>query len=181
VTDQRAADGGRASEPRRRPTDPARLRREQARRARSAHPARGTTPSSTASAFRRPADAGRDELPPRDRGPVRALVRDTVDSRRRLVGLFLPVLGVVVVCALGPASDLQRYVLFGSLAMLAAVAVDAVLLGVEVTRTARARFPAEHVPGLATGWYAFLRAHRSRQVRRPRPRVTRGGARIHPQ
>jgi hypothetical protein len=123
-----------------------------------------------------PTDA---DLRPPDRGPVRAFVRDTVDARRRLVGLFLPVVGVLVICILGPASELQRNVLFGTLVVLAAVVVDGVLLAVTITRAARAAFPGEPVPGLATGWYAFLRAHRSRSVRRPRPRVSPGGVNTH--
>jgi hypothetical protein len=105
---------------------------------------------------------------------VRAFVRDTVDSRRRLVGLLLPVAGVTVTCAFAPRSDLQQYLLAASLVLLAAVAVDALRLGVEVTRTARAHFPGEDVPGLPTGFYAFMRAHRSRGARQPRPRVTPG-------
>jgi hypothetical protein len=84
------------------------------------------------------------------------------------------VTGVVVISALSPASALQRYALFGGLAVLAAVAVDAVRLGIAVTRRARAEFPDEVVPGPATGWYAFLRAHRSRALRRPPPRVSPG-------
>jgi hypothetical protein len=144
-------------------TDQRRLQKEAARRARSAQPQK------------KPAPDG--DLPPGDRGPVRAFVRDEVDSRRRLVGLFLPVLGVVTIAALGPASDLQRNVLFASLVVLAAVAVDAVLMGVTITRAARAEFPGEPVPGPATGWYAFLRAHRARSVRRPPPRVAPGGRR----
>ena len=150
--------------------DSARLRREAARRAL-------TTPSEktrAATTPRRRADASDADLPPHDRGPVRAFIRDAVDARRRLVGLFLPVLGVVVICVLGPRSDLQRTVLLASLALLAVVAVDAVLLGVSVTRAARTAFPGEPVPGLATGWYAFLRAHRARSVRRPAPRVSPG-------
>ncbi|TFV77654.1 DUF3043 domain-containing protein [Blastococcus sp. CT_GayMR19] len=114
------------------------------------------------------------DLHPRDRGPVRAFVRDVVDARRGPVGLLLPAAGITVTCAFAPASDLQRYLLLGSLVLLAAVAVDAVLLGVEVTRRARAQFPGEDVPGPSTAWYAFLRAHRSRGARRPPPRVMPG-------
>jgi hypothetical protein len=129
---------------------------------------------------RRPPAQYRDEdLRPPDRGPVRAFVRDLVDSRRRFVGLFLPVTGVVVISAVSPASDLQRQSLVASLAVLAVVAVDAVRLGVTTTRAARTAFPEETVSGLATGWYAFLRAHRARELRRPPPRVTPGtGARF---
>ena len=47
-------------------------------------------------------------------------------------------------------------------------------MGRSVTRRARARFPDEPVDGLRTGWYAFMRAHRNRSLRRPPPRVTPG-------
>jgi hypothetical protein len=124
---------------------------------------------------RRPGEPRDRDLPPYDRGPVRAFIRDEVDARRRLVGLLLPALGIVVISALSPASDWQRYALLGGLAVLAAIAVDAVLMGITITRAARAEFPDEQVPGLATGWYAFLRAHRSRALRRPPPRTAPGG------
>ena len=124
---------------------------------------------------RREAERRDRDLAPYDRGPVRAFIRDEVDARRRLVGAFLPVLGIVVIAALNPASDWQRWALYAGLAALAAVVVDAVLMGVSITRAARATFPDEDVPALATGWYAFLRAHRSRSVRRPAPRVAPRG------
>jgi hypothetical protein len=149
VSGRRSGGEPHASGPARRPRDSARLRREAERRDR--------------------------DLAPHDRGPVRAFIRDEVDARRRLVGLFLPVLGVVVISVFAPASDLQRTALMVSLALLAAVVADAVVMGVSLTRAARAAFPDEPVPGLATGWYAFLRAHRSRSVRRPPPRVAPRG------
>ena len=164
MTDQRRAGG---SGPHRRPSDAARLRKEAERRARNAPSAR--TPTGRTG-------GGRDvNLPPHDRGPVRAFIRDEVDARRRLVGAFLPVLGIVVISVLSPASDWQRYALIASLATLAVILADAVVMGVTVTRDARAAFPGEQVPALATGWYAFLRAHRSRALRRPAPRVSPGG------
>jgi hypothetical protein len=167
MSDRRRAGKRAGSKQARRSADRARIPRE------AADPARDPREAARRA---RTAERGRAEghLHPRDRGPVRALVRDAVDARRRLVGLFLPALGATLISALGPASDLQRYLLIGSLALLAAVLVDAVVLGVVVTRTARAAFPDEVVPALATGWYAFVRAHRSRRVRRPSPRVGPG-------
>ena len=144
------------------------VQREAARRARTAAADEGrATPRSRV-------DPGDAQLAPRDRGPVRAYVRDVVDSRRRLVGLFLPALGAVVLSLASPASDLQRWFLIGSGAALAVAVVDAVVMGASITRSARAAFPGEPVRGLATGWYAFVRAHRSRSVRRPPPRVAPG-------
>jgi hypothetical protein len=62
-----------------------------------------------------------------------------------------------------------------------AVLVDAVLMGVTITRSAGAAFPGEPVPGPATAWYAFVRAHRARQGRHPvrvfRPLVARSRGR----
>jgi hypothetical protein len=124
---------------------------------------------------RREAERRDRDLAPYDRGPVRAFIRDEVDARRRLVGAFLPVLGAVVISALSPVSDWQRYALFASSIVLAAIAFNAILMGVSLTRAARQAFPSESVPGLATGWYAFLRAHRARSVRRPPPRVAPRG------
>ena len=158
-----------ASRSPRRPTDPARARRKAARSAGSAAARSRKTP-----AGRPAAGAGEPDLHPRDRGPVRAFVRDAVDSRRRLVGLLLPAAGITVTCAFAPRSDLQQYLLAGSLVLLAAVVLDGIRLGVDVTRMARDRFPDADVPGLSTGWYAVMRAHRSRGARRPPPRVTPG-------
>ena len=154
MSNKRRQRGRSASGPTRQTASPARPRRE--------------------AANRQAADASDDGLHPRDRGPVRTFVRDAVDARRGPVGLLLPAAGVTVTCAFAPASDLQRYLLLGSLVLLAAVVADAVLLGVGITRRTRARFPGEHVPGPSTGWYALLRAHRSRGARRPPPRVTPG-------
>jgi ABC-type amino acid transport substrate-binding protein len=124
---------------------------------------------------RREAERRDRDLAPYDRGPVKAFIRDEVDARRRLVGAFLPVLGIVIIAAVNPASDWQRYALYAGLVALAAVVVDAVVMGVTITRAARAAFPDESVPLLATGWYAFLRAHRSRAKRRPPPKVAPRG------
>ena len=106
---------------------------------------------------------------------MRAYVRDVVDSRRRgLVGLFVPGFGGTVIAALGPASNLQRWLLLVCAVVLAVALVDAVVLGRTATRRTRARFPDETVDGLRTGWYAFMRAHRMRNLRLPPPRVKRG-------
>jgi hypothetical protein len=135
---------------------------------------RSASSFSPGSAARRPADPPDGTLQPRDRGPVRALVRDLVDARRGLVALFVPGFGGTLIAALGPRSDLQRWLLLICAVLLAVSLVDAVVLGRSVTRRARARFPDEAVDGLRTGWYAFMRAHRNRSLRRPPPRVAPG-------
>jgi len=105
---------------------------------------------------------------------VRAHVRDVVDVRRGLVGLFLPALGGTIIATLGPRSDLQRWLLLICAVLLVVSLVDAVLLGRQATRSARTRFPGAAVDGRRTGWYAFMRGHRMRSLRLPPARVAPG-------
>lgn len=110
-------------------------------------------------------------LPPWERGPVRAFVRDAVDARGpRLVLLFMPAFALALITLFGPESELGDWLLLASTAVLAVVAVDAVVLGSQLVRAARRQFPTERVGGLSTGWYVFMRAHRPRSMRRPPPR-----------
>lgn len=137
-------------------------------------------PSARAGAPRRAARATpaatEEHVHPRDRGPVQAWLRDAVDRRRHLAGLFLPVLGVTVISVFSPASTLQRWMLIASLALLAAIAVEAVVRGIVLARAARAEFPGAEVSTARTAWSTFVRAHRTRALRRPPPRVAPGRA-----
>ena len=120
--------------------------------------------------------AGTDDrfLLPRDRGPVRAYVRDLVDSRRNLMGLFVPLAAVVLVSILIPSPVLQNYVSLATMAMLMMIVVEGVMLGRYVTRRVRLKFPSAKDSGLGLGWYAFTRATMMRRFRAPRPRVKYG-------
>lgn len=109
-------------------------------------------------------------LAPWERGPVRAFVRDEVDARGpRLMLLFMPAFALALITIFGPASELGHYLMLGSLAALAVVAVDTVLLCSSIIPAARRAFPGERVGTLGTGWYVFMRAHRPRSMRRPPP------------
>jgi hypothetical protein len=128
-------------------------------------------------AERRRAGMARGEdkyLPPRDRGAVRAYVRDVVDSRPHLLGLFMPLALVVVASVLVPVPAVQQYMSLFSLAMLMVMIAEGVYLGLSTTRSVRAKFPNEDVSALGTGWYAFTRATQPRRLRMPKPRVQRG-------
>jgi len=113
-------------------------------------------------------------LPVRDRGPVRAYVRDVVDSRPHLIGLFMPLALVVVASVLVPVPAVQQYMSLFSLAMLMVMIAEGVYLGLTVTKKARLKFPDEDISGLGTGWYSFTRASQPRRLRMPKPRVQRG-------
>jgi hypothetical protein len=119
--------------------------------------------------------AGDDRyLMPRDRGPVKAYIRDVVDSRPHLMGLFMPLALVVVLSLLVPVPAAQQYLSLFSLVALSTMIIEGIFLGVSVTRKTREKFPDEQIGALSTGWYAFTRASQLRKLRIPKPRVQRG-------
>ncbi|WP_373696121.1 DUF3043 domain-containing protein [Actinomycetospora aurantiaca] len=119
--------------------------------------------------------AGDDRvLPVRDRGPVRGYVRDLVDSRRHLMGLFMPLAILIFVTVVVPVPGIQNIGSLLCLCMLAAMVVEGTLLGRQITARVRAKFPDEEIKGFSVGWYAFTRATQIRKLRMPAPRVTAG-------
>ncbi|GAA3578692.1 DUF3043 domain-containing protein [Amycolatopsis ultiminotia] len=114
-------------------------------------------------------------LPARDRGPVKAYVRDLVDSRRNILGLFMPLAILVFVALLIPAPAAQQYITLVCMAMLLVMAIEGVINGRRIGKLARERFPKE--PPAATrgvAWYAFVRASQIRKLRVPKPRLRPG-------
>ena len=113
-------------------------------------------------------------LLPRDRGPA-GLVRDLVDARRNLVGLFMPLaLVLIVTMFLTPA--VQAYVTLAMLVMMAFMAVEGVIIGRTINRRVRERFPDSIDSSFSLGWYAFVRASQIRRMRAPKPRVEPGAS-----
>jgi hypothetical protein len=113
-------------------------------------------------------------LPKRDRGPDKGYIRDLVDSRRHLLGLFMPLAGFVFVSLLVPFPQAQQVLSVFSMSMMAAMVIEGVLLGHQITKKVRERFPDKDVKGLSTGWYSFTRASQLRRLRTPKPRVSYG-------
>ncbi|MBB5923713.1 hypothetical protein FHR81_004786 [Actinoalloteichus hoggarensis] len=111
-------------------------------------------------------------LLPRDRGPVRAYIRDLVDSRRNIMGLFMPLAILVFVAILLPSAAVQQYASLATSLMLITMIFEGVMLGRMVTKRVRARFPEARDKGFGIGWYCFTRATQIRKLRVPRPRVT---------
>lgn len=115
---------------------------------------------------------------PRDRGPVKQLARDYVDSRRLLLseyvlfGLFALIIAVVLLSK-GKSSAV---ILLLELVILSVVAAEGAIHGSRVIRLARKRYPGQSTRGLA--WYVTKRSIRIRGTRMPPPRngITRGGA-----
>lgn len=153
---------------------PPRTQREAAKLAKANRPSKEDRRARAAERRRR-MDAGDDRvLLPRDRGKVRAHVRDIVDSRPHVIGLFLPLAALVLVAALIQNPIIQQYVTMFTFLMLAVMVGEGTFLGYQVLRKAREKFPEEDIRGLGTGWYAFSRATQPRRMRVPKPRVKRG-------
>ena len=113
-------------------------------------------------------------LPARDRGPVKAYVRDLVDSRRNLLGLFMPLAIVVFLTLLVPLPQVQSYVTLLCKAMLMVMGIEGFVNGRKIVKLVRAKFPKETVSGRTIGMYAFVRASQIRPLRVPKPRLRPG-------
>lgn len=172
----RATPKRREAEGRRRGPAPAppRTQREASKLARANRPDAGTR-RKQADERREGMARGDDKfLMPRDRGPVKAHIRDLVDSRPHLVGLFMPLALIVVLSLLVPSVSLQQYLSLFSMIVLVTMIAEGIYLGITTTRKVRAKFPDAQVNAFGTGWYAFTRASQLRRLRIPKPRVKRG-------
>lgn len=114
-------------------------------------------------------------LLPRDRGPIRRYVRDVVDSRRNLLGLFMPST-LFLMFAMFTTPQLQLYVSPAMLALMLVMGIDGVVLGRKVSRLVDAKFPKNTESRWKLGLYAASRASQMRRLRTPRPQVQRGGS-----
>ncbi|OBA58503.1 hypothetical protein A5647_20620 [Mycobacterium sp. 1100029.7] len=114
-------------------------------------------------------------LLPRDQGPIRRYVRDVVDARRNLLGLFMPsTLGLLFVMFAVP--QLQLYISPAMLVITAVMGIDSVILGRKVSRLVDAKFPSNTESRWKLGLYAAGRASQMRRMRAPRPQVERGSS-----
>lgn len=112
-------------------------------------------------------------LLPRDQGPVRRYARDIVDSRRNVLGLFMPAaLGVLFFSMAMP--KLQALTSPMMLLVMLVMGVDAILLARKVNRAVDAKFPDNTETHWKLGVYAAGRASQLRRMRTPRPRVNLG-------
>jgi hypothetical protein len=111
-------------------------------------------------------------LPPRDRGPVRRYVRDTVDARRTVAEFFLPLALLIFILTLVPSEQAK---LFGStlwMALVVLIVIDSILLVARLRRGMRKSFPDQSHKGAVP--YALMRSMQIRRFRLPPPRVRSG-------
>jgi len=111
-------------------------------------------------------------LPPRDRGPVKALARDYVDSKRRISEYYMYGLLVLLVLLFIRAPIVQTIVPLLVLGAVLIMGIEGVFIGRRVKRIAAERLPGQSTRGLAL--YSAMRALQIRKLRAPKPRVKPG-------
>lgn len=112
-------------------------------------------------------------LLPRDQGPVRRYARDIVDSRRNLLGLFMPA-ALFLIFVMLAVPQVQYYISPAMLVLMAIMAIDGILLARKVNNAVHVKFPDNTEGRVKLGFYAAGRASQLRRMRAPRPMVNRG-------
>ncbi len=129
-------------------------------------------------AWQQTTDAHRTEdqryLPLRDKGPVRKLVRDLVDSRRNIGEYFLPIALVVLLLSALPYTAVQIGSAVGLYLILGVLLMDSFLLFRSVKSKVRATLGDAAASENGLGMYAVMRGFQMRRMRRPHPQVRHG-------
>ncbi|WP_186243641.1 DUF3043 domain-containing protein [Mycobacterium simulans] len=112
-------------------------------------------------------------LLPRDQGPVKRYVRDVVDARRNVLGLFMPS-ALALLFVMFAVPQLQFYMSPAMLVLMALMTIDGIILGRKVGKLVDAKFPDNTESHWKLGIYAAGRASQMRRMRAPRPQVERG-------
>lgn len=112
-------------------------------------------------------------LPKRDRGSVRKLARDYVDSRRTVSEFFLFLALGVMALSVVPAASVQ-FAVYNIVfpLLLVTIAVEAALAVRRVKRLVAERYPNESTRGLS--FYVVTRGLQIRRLRLPTPQVKVG-------
>jgi hypothetical protein len=111
-------------------------------------------------------------MPPRDRGPVKALARDYVDSRRRLSEFYMYGLLVLLALLFVRSTAVQSIVPVVVVVAVLIMLVEGIFIGRQVRALAEKRLPGESTQGVRL--YAAMRALQIRQLRMPKPRIKPG-------
>jgi hypothetical protein len=109
----------------------------------------------------------------RDQGPVRRFVRDLVDARRNVLGLFMPS-ALTLLFVMFAVPQLQLYISPAMTLLMALMMLDGLILGRKVARRVDEKFPENTESRWKLGLYAAGRASQMRRMRAPRPQVKHG-------
>jgi hypothetical protein len=111
-------------------------------------------------------------LPRKDQGPVRALARDYVDSKRTISEYYMIAVVVLLVLVFIPSLRKSGATDYAVGLVFVVIVVESVITGGRVIKLAHQRFPGESTRGVL--WYAAFRSTQLRRLRQPVPRVKPG-------
>lgn len=111
-------------------------------------------------------------LNPRDRGPVRALARDYIDSKRRISEFYMYILVLLLAAVFLHNKTEQEYISPLVLVLVVIILIDAQLIRRGLVKLVAQRLPGESTRGLTM--YSVMRALQIRRFRMPAPRVQPG-------
>lgn len=117
-------------------------------------------------------------LPARDRGPVKAHVRDVVDGRISLGEIFIPVAVLVLVLGFVRVQIVQVILLWVWLFMLIGVVIDSLFIAWRLRSDLPERFPDDDRKGAIL--YGVIRSLQIRKLRLPPPKVRWNGKPVPP-
>ena len=111
-------------------------------------------------------------LNPRDRGPERKLVRDFIDSKRRVSEYYMYALIVLLLALFTRNKALNTYISPLVVVLIVVVALDGLLIRRSIQRLISQRLPGSSTRGLTI--YGLMRALQIRRFRVPAPQVRPG-------
>ena len=109
-------------------------------------------------------------LPRKDQGPIKALARDVVDSRRGVSEYYLYGIVVLIAALFIPGLRQNFVVDYVILIVLAVIIIEGWYVSNKVIRLAHERYPGQSTRGVRV--YTALRGTQIRKMRVPAPRVT---------
>jgi len=110
-------------------------------------------------------------LPARDRGPVRKVARDVVDSRRNVGSFFLAIAGVALVGTIVPNLAVRSYATFLLFGFFIVFVIDSFVLSRKIKAKVAERFPDGKQKTNGASWYGISRSTMIRRWRFPKPEV----------
>ena len=111
-------------------------------------------------------------LNPKDRGPVRGLARDFIDSKRRVSEYYMYIVVLLLIGVFAGGKAAQEFVSPAILVLAVGLLIQSQLVKAGLRRLLNERMPGEPMKGLVL--YAMLRALQIRRLRMPAPRVRPG-------
>ncbi|HEY1919377.1 MAG TPA: DUF3043 domain-containing protein [Streptosporangiaceae bacterium] len=111
-------------------------------------------------------------LPVRDKGPVKALTRDYVDSHRRISEYYMYIAFALLVILLIPEKAIKTWIYPVVLALVVVMVLEGYSTSRAVRKLAAERCPSDSTRGVTM--YAIMRTLQIRRLRMPSPRTKPG-------